>query len=102
MGRPVIYMRDFIVKKVEVHNGPSLIKTHFMIFESDEELGSLTSSFMLDLGGLCGGHFLYRKWGENTKIAHCLFDAVKDIIDSDSVEVVDSVCALLLNIGLEL
>ena len=97
-----ICMRDFMVKKVEVPSGPSLIKTHFMILENDEELGSLTSNFMLTLGGICSGHFLYRRWGENTKIAHCLYDAVKDIIDSDSVETVDYVCSLLFNIGLKL
>ena len=95
-------MRDFTVKKVEINSGPSLIKTYFTIMEGDCELGFLTSCFMQDLGGSCTSTFLYRKWGHSMEIAKCLYDAVKGIIESDSVETIDLVCNLLLNIGLTL
>lgn len=102
MGRPRIIFRDFSVTKIEVHTGPSIIKTHYQIREDNKELGNITSCFMIEFANLCEGIFLYDKYPMDIKVGYTLFDCVADIIDTKDIPTVDHVCNLLFQQGLTL
>lgn len=98
----IISFRDFSVRKIEIYSGPSIIKTNFQIKENEKELGNVTSCFMLELGNICKGVFFYDTYPAQYKIAHTLFDAVADIIQTRDIIAVDHVCDLLFKAGLKL
>lgn len=97
-----IVFRDFTVKKIEVTTGPSIIRTHFNISEDGQELGNVTSCQMVELNNICKGVFFYDTYPAQYKIAHTLFDAVADIIQTRDIIAVDHVCDLLFKAGLKL
>ena len=97
-----IVFRDFTVKKIEVTTGPSIIRTHFNISEDGQELGNVTSCQMVELNNICKGVYIYDTYPAQYKISYTLFDAVKDIIQTNDVAVVNHVCDLLTKVGLRM
>ena len=92
------------VKKVEVISGPSLIKKYWTLYDdNDKEIGSISEGFMCELGHLCSGEFITRKWGSSTEIHHCMWDAVtKGLGITGTMEEVDAVCELFFKEGFHL
>lgn len=98
----IISFRDFSVRKIEINTGQSIIKTHYQIRENGKELGNVTSCFIMEFANIGKGVFFYDTYPAQFKIAHTLFDAVADIINTRETPVVDYVCTLLFKEGLKL
>ena len=92
------------VKKHQVTSGPSINKVYWTLFDDNgKEIGALGEAHMYEVGGMCSGGHLARKWGDRVKLYPTMTDAITEGLGVEGTwEEIDAICELFLEAGYKL
>lgn len=92
------------VKKHQVTSGPSINKVYWTLFDDNgKEIGALGEAHMYEVGGICSGGYLARKWGGRVGLYPTLFDAITEGLGVDgTLEEIDAICTMFFEAGYKL
>ena len=92
------------VKKHQVTSGPSINKVYWTLFDDNgKEIGALGKAHMYEVGGICSGGYLARKWGSQVGLYPTMYDAItKGLGIEGTWQEIDAICTLFFEAGYKL
>lgn len=92
------------VKKHQVTTGPSINKVYWTLFDDNgKEIRALDEAHMYEVGGICSGGYLARKWGGQVELYLTMYDAIKIGFGVEGTwQEIDSICTLFFEAGYKL